>query len=85
MLHELEAAAARLNVQVSYEALQASIGAGGMCRVRGQMRIIIDKRAQLGERIATIAQGLARLAASSVELGERARDLVRQYAQPRAS
>lgn len=64
MLEELEAVAARLAVRVSYEALAASVaklGGGGLCRVKGEYRVIIDKRAQVGERIAALAQALGRL------------------------
>jgi hypothetical protein len=61
MLEELETVAARLAVKVSYEALAASVGSGGLCRVKGEYRVIIDKRAQTGERIAALAQALGRL------------------------
>lgn len=65
MLEELEAVAVRLAVKVSYEALAASVGSGGLCRVRGEYRVIIDKRTQLGERVAALAQALAQLPALS--------------------
>ena len=64
MLEELETVAARLAVKVSYEALAASVATqngGGLCRVKGEYRVIIDKRAQTGERIAALAQALGRL------------------------
>jgi hypothetical protein len=61
MLEELEAVAARLDVKVSYESLASSVGSGGLCRVRGEYRVIIEKRAQLGERVAALAQALAYL------------------------
>lgn len=61
MLEELEAVAVRLSVKVSYEALAASVGTGGLCRVHGEYRVIIDKRAQLGERLAALAQALGQL------------------------
>ena len=84
VVQELEAIAARLDVKVSYEALHAIGGAGGMCRVKGQYRIIIDKRAQLGERAATLAQGIAQLDTSELEMSPQARELVRHYAMRRA-
>jgi hypothetical protein len=61
MLQELEAIAAELSVKVSYEALAASVGTGGLCRVHGEYRVIIDKRAQTGERLAALAQALGTL------------------------
>ena len=93
ILAELEAAAGQLGVKVSYEALQASVGMGGLCRVRGEYRMIIDKRSQVGERVATLASGLARIPelasalaegdSPKVQLSQAVRDLVRHYA-PRA-
>ena len=85
MLEELEAAAARLAVKVSYESLQASVRAGGLCRVRGEYRIIMEKRSQTGERIATLAQCLSQFDLSGVELSSPVRDLIRHYALRRAS
>jgi hypothetical protein len=85
MLAELEAAAARMSVKVTYESLQGGLGAGGLCRVRGEYRIIIDKRAQLGDRIATLAQGLAGFDLGDTELSPAARERVRLYAVRRAS
>ena len=94
ILEELEAAAGQLGVKVSYEALKATIGVGGLCRVRGEYRMIIDKRSQVGERVATLASGLARVPAmtsalsgeqSQVQLSPPVRDLVLHYARRAAS
>jgi hypothetical protein len=91
MLEELEAVAAKLSVKVSYEALAASVGSGGLCRVRGEYRVIIDKRAQVGERLAALAQALGQLPMVSpmlappsdppaeVSLSRPVRDLLRHY------
>ena len=89
MLAELESVAARLSVKVSYEALAASVGSGGLCRVRGEYRVIIDKRTQTGERLAALAQALGQLPALSsalvappadeLELSRPVRDLLRHY------
>jgi hypothetical protein len=66
LLELLEATAETLTVRVSYEALHASVGAavghGGLCRVRGEHRVIIDKRATPQERVATLAAALAMVA-----------------------
>jgi hypothetical protein len=61
LLSKLEAAAAALGVSVSYESITASIGPGGLCKVRGEYRIIVDRRAVEAERVAVIASSLARL------------------------
>lgn len=90
MLEELEAIADRLSVKVSYEALAATVGSGGLCRVRGEYRVIIDKRLQAGERLAALAQALGHVPAVSSmlagpvpagqpELSRPVRDLLRHY------
>ncbi len=59
-LELLEAAAEQLKVRVSYEPLQTSVIHGGLCRVKGEHRIIIDKRASAEERVVMMATALAR-------------------------
>jgi len=61
ILDTLEDAATRLGVRVSYESLLATVGHGGLCRVRGEYRVIIDRRATPEERVVTLAGALARL------------------------
>ena len=65
MLAQLEDAAAQLGVRVSYEVLAASVGHGGLCRVKGEYRVIIDKRATPQERLTTLATALARVHATA--------------------
>ncbi len=57
-LSKLEDAAAQLGVKVSYEVLGAAVGHGGLCRVKGEFRVIIDKRATTDERVTTLAGSL---------------------------
>jgi hypothetical protein len=59
LLELLETCAEGLGVRVSYEQLGASVGHGGLCRVKGVYRVIIDRRATPGERVATLATALA--------------------------
>jgi hypothetical protein len=59
MLEKLEEAATQMRVKVSYEVLSAAIGHGGLCRVKGEYRVIIDKRASTEERCVTLASALA--------------------------
>jgi hypothetical protein len=84
MLELLESAAAQLGVKVSYEALQAG-SSGGLCRVKGEYRLIADKRAPLGDRVATLAHGLAQLDWSGLELPPRVQARLRQHQMRRAS
>lgn len=58
-LSKLEDAATQLGVKVSYEVLGAVVGHGGLCRVKGEFRVIIDKRASAEERVTTLAGALA--------------------------
>jgi hypothetical protein len=61
VLELLESAAEQLQVRVSYEPLQTSVIHGGLCRVKGEYRIIVDKRATAEERVTTLATALAKL------------------------
>lgn len=61
LLEQLETAAETLAVKVSYEPILSSIGHGGLCRVKGQYRVIIDKRATPQERVMTLAAALSRI------------------------
>jgi hypothetical protein len=61
VLELLEAAAEQLHVRVSYEQLQTSVVHGGLCRVKGEHRIIVDKRASAEERVTTLATALAQV------------------------
>ena len=83
MLELLEAAAEQLAIKVSYESLQTSgiqTGLrGGLCRVKGQHRIIIDKRATDEERLATLAGALSGFDTSELELPQKVRDVLRTY------
>ena len=83
MLELLEGAADQLAIKVSYEPLQTSgiqTGLrGGLCKVKGQYRIIIDKRASDEERVATLATAVASFDTAELELPQKVRDLLRTY------
>jgi len=85
MLKELEDAADKLAVKVSYESLAASVRLGGLCRVKGQYRVIIDKRATPEERATTLAEALSRLDTGTLEMSSPVRQLLDYYAVRRAS
>ena len=83
MLEELEAAAAALQIKVSYEVLGVSIGLGGICKVKGAVRIIIDRRASTNERIAALGKSLSQvpdvLENDNVQLKPKVREVVAYY------
>lgn len=79
LLELLEAAADQLGVAVSYEPLQTSVVNGGLCKVKGAYRVIIDKRATAEERVVTLATALATFDTSELELPQKVRDVLRTH------
>jgi len=83
MLELLENAAEQLGIKVSYEPLQTSgiqTGLkGGLCKVKGEWRVIIDKRATDEERVATLAGAISRFDTSELELSQKVRDCIHMY------
>lgn len=80
MLAELEGAARSLDVKVSYESIASTIMRGGLCKVKGQYRVIIDKRLTSEERVNTLAESLARFAWHAFEMAGDTRSLLQYYA-----
>ena len=84
LLELLEAAAEQLEIRVSYEPLQTSVVHGGLCRVKGEYRIIVDKRASAEERVSTLATAIARVIStrpdsSALDLSPTLRDVLRMH------
>ena len=81
MLELLESAADQLGIKVSYEALQVSGTGmrGGLCKVKGAFRVIIDKRATSEEKMITLATALSGFDTAELELPQKVRDLLRTY------
>lgn len=81
MLAELEVVAQSLHVRVSYEAIASSMLRGGLCKVKGQYRVIIDKRLTPEERVNTLAESLARFEWTGLEsIAKAVRSLLNYYA-----
>lgn len=58
-LGELEQLATGLGVRVCYEAMTGlSQGSGGLCKVRGEWRVIMDRRLKSAERLEVLAVAL---------------------------
>src|ERR1043166_6768156 len=85
VLELLEATAEQLKVRVSYEPLQTSVVHGGLCRVKGEYRIIVDKRASAQERVTTLATALGHVTKLSgdgdtaIELPPKGREILRLH------
>ena len=45
---------------MTYENIGGELGAGGLCKVKGEHRVIVDKRATDGEKVTVLAQALAK-------------------------
>ena len=86
MVELLEAAASQLAIKVSYETLQtggvqshSTMMRGGLCRVKGEYRVIIDKRATAEERMTTLATAVAAFDTTELELPQKVRDYLRLH------
>jgi hypothetical protein len=82
LLELLENVADQLGIRVSYEQLQSSVVTGGLCKVKGVYRIIIDKRATPEERVGTLATALATcpgVRLDELELAPKVRELLRLH------
>jgi hypothetical protein len=80
----LETAAQRLGVKIRYETLVASgpAGGGGLCRVKGEWCVIMDKKTAPSERASILCDALATMDTESISLPPKAREMI---AQRRAS
>lgn len=75
-LKELETVAEKKKIRVSYEAIGGELGMGGLCKVKGEHRCIVDKRATPGEKVTVLAQALARFPLEDVFMSEETRALI---------
>jgi hypothetical protein len=76
-LEELERVAGELAVRVCYEPMAGLVqGIGGLCKVRGEYRVIIDRRLRAPERVNILADALRRFDTSRIELGDAMRRML---------
>ena len=76
LLAELEEAAKQLDVRLTYEAMSGELGSGGLCKVKGQWRVIIDKRSTPGDRLSILALALSRIPRDGLTLSAKAEKLL---------
>lgn len=81
-LRALEEAAEKKQIKVSYEPLGGELGAGGLCKVKGEWRILIDKRATPSERVAMVAEALAGFPLDDLFLAPELRELIGRMGKP---
>ncbi len=78
-LAELEALAVKLGVEVRYEPFTGeSTGPGGLCKVKGRWRVIINKRGSDADRLVTLARALGTFDLEPHFLSPQARGLVQR-------
>jgi hypothetical protein len=71
----LEQAASQLGVKVRYEAMTGeSSGAGGLCRIRGEWTIIMDRKSAASDRAALLLESLAGFDFDAIYLPPEIRD-----------
>ena len=78
LLAELEELFKQLGVRLTYEALGGELGSGGLCKVKGQFRIIIDRRTTPGERVAMLLPLLLRFEIAALPKSATLRDLLQR-------
>jgi len=83
MLVSLEAAAHKKGVRVSYETFAGEVGGGGLCKVKGEWRLMVDKRANPSERVAMVAGALATFPLDDLFLTPELRDLIERVRKTR--
>ena len=83
----LEQAASQLGVVVRYESLAASgvSSSGGLCKVRGEWWVMIDKKTPPADRAAILADALARFDTDALDLPRAAQEMLamRRALRPR--
>lgn len=71
----LEQAATHVGVRVRYEAMTGeSAGAGGLCKIRGEWTVIIDRKATPSDRAAMLVEALAGFDVDSIYLAPEIRE-----------
>jgi hypothetical protein len=79
-LHELEGIAEKKQIKVSYENIGGELGAGGLCKVKGEHRVIVDKRATDGEKVTVLAQALSKFPLDDLFISEKTREIIEKSA-----
>jgi hypothetical protein len=83
MLRELEGVAEKKKIRVSYEMIGGELGAGGLCKVKGEHRVIVDKRATDGEKVTVLAQALSGFPLDDIFISEETRALIERSRGPK--
>lgn len=85
MLEELEQAAEALNVKIVYERLGPEASPGGLCRVNGEYRVLIDRHLPVLERVNVLLGAVARFATEDIYLSPEVREALERRAEELAA
>lgn len=79
-LQELETLAEKLQVDVSYDQFTGEGNSGGgLCRIKGRWRVIIERRACASEKVSLLARCLAQFDMDSHFVSPAVRQLIEQH------
>jgi hypothetical protein len=71
----LEQAATQLGIQVRYDTMTGDVaGGGGLCKLKGQWCVIIDRKTPPADRAATLTEALAQFDTDGVFLPPKVRE-----------
>jgi hypothetical protein len=71
----LEQAASQLGIQVRYDTMTGDVaGGGGLCKLKGQWCVIIDRKTPPADRAATLTEALAQFDTDGVFLPPKVRE-----------
>jgi hypothetical protein len=80
MLEELEQVAGALKIKVVYERLTPEASPGGLCKVGGEYRVLIDRHVPLLERLSVLLSAVSRFPTEEIFLSPELRDAVERRA-----
>ena len=79
IIESLEQVATQVGVKVRYEVMTGeSAGAGGLCKIRGEWTVIIDRKAALSDRAAMLVDALAGFDVDAIFLPPEIREALNQ-------
>lgn len=79
-IEELEAVCEKLGIKVVPAELSGDgMSTGGLCKVRGEWRVIVDKRAPAGERVSVLARALSGFDLEHVFVSPKVREVIALY------
>ena len=77
LIEEMEQVAQKLGIKVSYEPMtDVCAGKGGLCKVKGAYRIIVDRRTTKEERLGYLVEALADFDLEGYYISPQARELL---------